>query len=59
MVSRSVQDAIFRHRSTVTPIPDFLYQKFKNKYESQMGFNTDQFVNDYFVVAATASIASP
>lgn len=50
--TRSVQDEIFRHRSTATPIPNFFYKIFKKKYETQMGFNTDEFVKDYKAAGA-------
>lgn len=56
--ARSIQDAIFRHRSIVTPIPNFFYQKCKNKYESKMSFNIEEFVNNYLAAVDATRITS-
>lgn len=55
--ARSIQDEIYRHRSSVTPVPDWFYNLFKKQYEAGMGFNTDQFIVDY--TAAVTAITPP
>lgn len=57
--TRAVQDEIYRHRSSATPIPDFFYRLFKKKYEAQMGFNTDDFVKDYNSALAVTNTTLP
>lgn len=45
--TRSIQDELFRHRSTVVSIPDFFYNILKRKFEHLMGFNADKYIQDY------------
>ena len=45
--SRSIQDEIFRHRNSVTSIPNWFYGLLKNRYEKLMGFNAQEYVSKY------------
>lgn len=45
--TRSIQDELFRHRSTVVPIPDFFYNLLKRRFEHLMGFNAARYIQDY------------
>jgi len=42
---RSIQDEIYRHRSTNQPIPNWFYYLFRDSYESSMKFNADELVD--------------
>jgi hypothetical protein len=41
---RSIQDEIFRHRSSVQSVPDFFYNAFQSQYEDLMNFNAEKFI---------------
>lgn len=55
IVTRSIQDEIFRHRSTNTPIPDVVYKLLKNSYEGSMTFSADGYINKYLSTAEHTS----
>jgi hypothetical protein len=43
-LTRSIQDEIFRHRSSNTPVPNIFYQILKKRYEDEMNFSVDKFI---------------
>jgi len=48
--TRSIQDEIYRHRSSSTPIPSIFYWFFKKQYEDGMNFSANKFIEDYLAV---------
>jgi hypothetical protein len=45
--SRNLQDLIFDHRKSNTPIPDFIYEYFRDRQEEQQKAGTDTLVTAY------------
>lgn len=45
--NRSIQDELFRHRNSVTSIPDWFYGVLKNRYEKLMGFSAQEYLDKY------------
>ena len=57
--SRNLQDLIFDHRKLNTPIPDFVYEYFRDRQEEQQKAGADALVGAYLGKCLSASEVDP